>query len=166
MVLRWSVHPHVRGEHSGCARRITVIVGSSPRAWGTPRRKGGRGLMRRFIPTCVGNTYTHDDAVYIGAVHPHVRGEHAACLTVSTTTPVHPHVRGEHSKNLGTSPESLGSSPRAWGTHLAYSCHTIVFRFIPTCVGNTAQGLLAELICTVHPHVRGEHLPAMSHPLP
>ncbi len=50
---------------------------------------------------------------------------------------VHPHVRGEHD-NIQP-----------------YS--GMIYRFIPTCVGNTEIAWVRAPLVTVHPHVRGEH---------
>src|SRR3990170_1431548 len=55
---RFSVHPHVRGEHARRASAAADITGSSPRAWGAFDGVGGRGGLRRFIPTCVGSILT------------------------------------------------------------------------------------------------------------
>ena len=51
-----SVHPHVRGEYMSTAEVRLWMCGSSPRAWGIPKRAGIHPLYARFIPTCVGNT--------------------------------------------------------------------------------------------------------------
>ena len=50
-----SVHPHVHGER--IAMRVVgyVIIGSSPRAWGTPFSLPSLPGNTRFIPTCMGN---------------------------------------------------------------------------------------------------------------
>ena len=52
-----SVHPHACGEHSGAETRYGFVGGSSPRMWGTQVLLMGKGLILRFIPTHVGNTY-------------------------------------------------------------------------------------------------------------
>ncbi len=58
-VRRWpqTVHPHVRGEHSGGKNILMQYHGSSPRAWGTRQEVGHKIFKARFIPTCVGNTF-------------------------------------------------------------------------------------------------------------
>ncbi len=112
-----SVHPHMRGEHAPIVQYHIGELGSSPHAWGTPRQRIKRTGLNRFIPTCVGNT---KHVVRIGfnrAVHPHMRGEHT-----SRTFPV----------LIAT-----GSSPHAWGTPQFEGSSVLIFRFIPTCVGNT-----------------------------
>ena len=50
-----SVHPHGCGEHVNNIKTIHILIGSSPRVWGT--FKGGKCRIRsdRFIPTGVGN---------------------------------------------------------------------------------------------------------------
>ena len=50
------VHPHGRGEHDKQIVRVREVGGSSPRAWGTPRRHADQVEVTRFIPTGVGNT--------------------------------------------------------------------------------------------------------------
>ena len=70
------VHPHVRGEHTTTHLAMVVYCGSSPRAWGTRILVISRHDVRRFIPTCVGNTPCRPGLVHRRTVHPHVRGEH------------------------------------------------------------------------------------------
>ena len=195
---RPAVHPHVRGEHAKEAARCNHVVGSSPRAWGTPHRRGGHHDQQRFIPTCVGNTRFPSRTDPGCTVHPHVRGEHVPTVGVGHNcagssprawgtlvgrwrialvgrfiptcvgntgterpddagTAVHPHVRGEHSGGRMQPLHRYGSSPRAWGTQFSRCFAHSRFRFIPTCVGNTAGGSIAIRARAVHPHVRGEH---------
>ena len=139
-----SVHPHVRGEHVAGSTRTVRTFGSSPRAWGTRRRGRPQAELRRFIPTCVGNTPTPTPASRATTVHPHVRGEHAASVQMPYTI--------------------VGSSPRAWGTLALNDDGTLSLRFIPTCVGNTGARSAANWRRTVHPHVRGEHTRGASAP--
>ena len=110
-------HPHVRGEHRPRQRRKFRYDGSSPRAWGTQQRVVVALSPARIIPTCVGNT--HDR------------------LVGHVLRPDHPHVRGEHLSNMVATRGGLGSSPRAWGTHLPAVVGIHRARIIPTCVGNT-----------------------------
>ena len=112
--------------------------GSSPRAWGTPVTRSARQHAHRFIPTCVGNTAFKQSFNHLAAVHPHVRGEHDEMHFSKWMT--------------------FGSSPRAWGTHRSSEISRKLFRFIPTCVGNTDLLQHPATRATVHPHVRGEHL--------
>ena len=114
-----TVHPHVRGEHSGIEAGEGWACGSSPRAWGT--RGIDASVLRpyRFIPTCVGNTCATSTRWRAMSVHPHVRGEHAVIMMPAAIVD--------------------GSSPRAWGTLLDARCVHAYRRFIPTCVGNTAS---------------------------
>ena len=113
-----TVHPHMRGELSCVVTLSDTSVGSSPHAWGTRRARRMGREVRRFIPTCMGNSAAHMPPWRNGAVHPHMRGE----------------LRG----SWGTSSTGCGSSPHAWGT-LSFSCAVPDSnRFIPTCVGNSA----------------------------
>ena len=71
--------------------------------------------------------------------------------------PVHPHVCGEHIITSIRSFRIVGSSPRVWGTRCLIGGVHFVFRFIPTCVGNTLPNHQTVLESSVHPHVCGEH---------
>ncbi len=51
-----SVHPHACGEHPLSPPDLVVILGSSPRMWGTRRHPHLPASPYRFIPTHVGNT--------------------------------------------------------------------------------------------------------------
>ena len=51
-----TVHPHACGEHHCFNLQFSVVVGSSPRMWGTPSSSTSRFNEARFIPTHVGNT--------------------------------------------------------------------------------------------------------------
>ena len=51
-----TVHPHSRGEHYSAAQHGCRESGSSPLAWGTQCRGHPYHVLRRFIPTRVGNT--------------------------------------------------------------------------------------------------------------
>ena len=124
----------------GC--RSGSAGGSSPRAWGTLKAGGIFGVADRFIPTCVGNTFTVTSPVTVEPVHPHVRGEHFITALVYGLT--------------------SGSSPRAWGTQQLRDAGLSHIRFIPTCVGNTNAEGRAGCRVSVHPHVRGEHFPERS----
>ena len=50
----------------------------------------------------------------------------------------------------------IGSSPRVWGTRYDFSISWLICRFIPTCVGNSAAGVINPEAISVHPHVCGE----------
>ena len=53
---RLSVHPHACGEHFINQIINIIIIGSSPRMWGTRKPLSEVGWRGRFIPTHVGNT--------------------------------------------------------------------------------------------------------------
>src|SRR5690606_18066800 len=92
--LAYPVHPHVRGEHDCGSFSGVSLGGSSPRAWGTLVLVLLTAWLKRFIPTCVGNTLGFRGSRSDSTVHPHVRGEHRS----SDVDLAMPH----------------GSSPRAW----------------------------------------------------
>ena len=174
---RFAVHPHVRGERDAEVPCLMYPYGSSPRAWGTAKFDGIHSLLRRFIPTCVGNGTQPIPWPCPLPVHPHVRGERVpganegrglggssprawgTALIINAfggNIPVHPHVRGERSDVAHKSAALPGSSPRAWGTVHLPAAPQRPIRFIPTCVGNGRTETVAGLNRTVHPHVRGE----------
>ena len=90
-----------------------------PHAWGIQRAAHAAGRLRRFIPTCVGNTAALTTGKPVPAVHPHMRGEYFHCRQSSKA--------------------SAGSSPHAWGIRKKCSSLSMALRFIPTCVGNTER---------------------------
>ena len=128
------------GEHQEQKHRRPFDHGSSPRVWGTLFDVFFDVRKERFIPTCVGNTYSGDCPTRKGAVHPHVCGEHVSPrITISYPS---------------------GSSPRVWGTPCRRVLSRSQRRFIPTCVGNTNGKGVLSWKRTVHPHVCGEHAAA------
>ena len=96
------------------------------------------GVTLRFIPTGVGNTSS-------------------SCIFI-TGSSVHPHGRGEHMRESNCGRRCRGSSPRAWGTRSSLVKRLASIRFIPTGVGNTSTHSYINLLVSVHPHGRGEHL--------
>jgi len=93
---RDTVHPHVCGEHVDPPRQQAEANGSSPRVWGTSSAGNPHVGRIRFIPTCVGNIPITTFGMFFPSVHPHVCGEHIACVEKWEL--------------------SGGSSPRVWGT--------------------------------------------------
>ena len=135
-----AVHPHARGEHDQVWPVCGSTYGSSPRPWGTLYSVAIDLLEERFIPTPVGNTIS-------GSL-------------ISRCSSVHPHARGEHRRLSHGKPAVGGSSPRPWGTpHVRRACAD-PSRFIPTPVGNTFVRWHPAGKFPVHPHARGEHMPA------
>jgi len=130
----------MRGEHHEAVYTWWDGTGSSPHAWGTPTGLPIDIRMRRFIPTCVGNTYENP--------------------AQSMDKTVHPHMRGEHRVLGGRLHIRIGSSPHAWGTRVQAWRQLLRRRFIPTCVGNTSRYSYTRRVQPVHPHMRGEHLGA------
>ena len=70
---------------------------------------------------------------------------------------VHPHACGEHSAYANQILFNTGSSPRMWGTHSIPGFDDVIYRFIPTHVGNTSHTESVPLLTPVHPHACGEH---------
>ena len=133
-----AVHPHGRGEHYSASVCKISNAGSSPRAWGTPRKELIQAAISRFIPTGVGNTQTVIPEKFAFSVHPHGRGEHLGVQITAAQIP--------------------GSSPRAWGTRRRLRRLRCNLRFIPTGVGNTIACNNTTESTSVHPHGRGEHI--------
>ena len=77
---------------------------------------------------------------------------------VVTDVTVHPHACGE--LRLGVLPllNSIGSSPRLWGTQERVCSKNNSVRFIPTPVGNSFRILVMLVFYAVHPHACGELL--------
>ena len=132
-----AVHPHVRGEYTQICAILRFTAGSSPRAWGIPIAFKRVINVRRFIPTCVGNTMVSSSSM--------------------VRCPVHPHVRGEYERHMLMIFRQSGSSPRAWGIRARCRGRWGPDRFIPTCVGNTCPDSFHSSLPPVHPHVRGEY---------
>ena len=147
--------------------------------WGTGFALPGRGLLLRFIPTCVGNGRISRRWPTCHSVHPHVCGERGhwklegkewprfipTCVGNGGPPtghhghdPVHPHVCGERGNSATATRSADGSSPRVWGTALRPSNTHATRRFIPTCVGNGASCRRLPIKKPVHPHVCGERV--------
>ena len=131
-----AVHPRVCGELYPVPNWRVLVCGSSPRVWGTLLRDNQTDGNRRFIPACVGNSYSPLLYFHTITVHPRVCGELIAAVT--------PAVKRD------------GSSPRVWGTHFPVSLGSLFRRFIPACVGNSIRCLQKHLHNPVHPRVCGE----------
>ncbi len=132
----FTVHPHVHGERYIRRRQAVYGGGSSPRTWGTPRRRGGRRIRDRFIPTYMGNAMSSSWLAAVSSVHPHVHGERLFAAIPDRFT--------------------VGSSPRTWGTPHTSACLLSRFRFIPTYMGNASGVCSTARTDSVHPHVHGE----------
>ena len=113
------------------------MYGSSPHGWGTQNVLEAARVEKRFIPTRVGNTFK---PVFWG---PYVS--------------VHPHTGGEHFLWFFMTHSYIGSSPHGWGTRWYFQKNSVLFRFIPTRVGNTLHVPEGLFSVSVHPHTGGEH---------
>ena len=131
-----AVHPHVHGERIDVFRHGGSQCGSSPRTWGTHRRRLSATSWYRFIPTYMGNASTG--------------------LVCIVPTPVHPHVHGERFLVVCQRNGTMGSSPRTWGTRVVHFVLRVVHRFIPTYMGNARTRRSTRPAGPVHPHVHGE----------
>ena len=113
------------------------LLGSSPRARGTPVSDRRRCLGPGIIPACAGNTETDKRGQGLHWDHPRVRGEHM-------TPP-----------GWGSVPP--GSSPRARGTRRIEKPIRPPRGIIPACAGNTSRHHSTPGRHWDHPRVRGEH---------
>jgi len=131
-----TVHPHVHGERLARGHALTSSGGSSPRTWGTRVTTISCSSRVRFIPTYMGNAGIMSDPNRPSTVHPHVHGERTTPGTYTWEVP--------------------GSSPRTWGTRCVGIVGVYRHRFIPTYMGNAAEGGRDQDLGPVHPHVHGE----------
>ena len=114
---------------------IVHDCGSSPRTWGTQVEPDVQRLVRRFIPTHVGNAAGSGGSRYRPTVHPHARGERGTVPTFIAA--------------------AGGSSPRTWGTPFAGRICSLPFRFIPTHVGNAVAEFTPQPLCVFRKSVTG-----------
>ena len=133
----------MRGEYDDILAGVITDAGSPPHAWGILYYPRMSSQLRRFTPTCVGNM---------------------SASTNRTNTPtVHPHMRGEYLSLARKAAAPSGSPPHAWGILHYDGLSLTVSRFTPTCVGNTLPVRATLPHIPVHPHMRGEYVPAF-HP--
>ena len=147
----------MRGAHYHAPWPLGEARGPSPRAWGS-QVNFPRAVSRiRSIPTCVGLTRRTRSATQPHAVHPHVRGAHAACSSApSCHTGPSPRAWGSQHKE----PHSqcgARSIPTCVGLTQATKVGGSAGRSIPTCVGLTSSRSAPWWSGPVHPHVRGAH---------
>ena len=160
-------------------RRIALwLVGSSPRARGTPAQRRRREVVVRVIPACAGNTrHRRGGQPGLAGSSPRARGTQTCrcsyCAHVRVipacagntlcprprcrTRAGHPRVRGEHCNCSASRSASDGSSPRARGTPAQAARLRQMRRVIPACAGNTTAVRDAFIGPPGHPRVRGEH---------
>ena len=131
-----TVHPRVRGEGDEGLELPSLQGGSSPRARGRRVHPTHPHHPTRFIPACAGKANSRRSDIYVGAVHPRVRGEGRRLIRASTA--------------------SSGSSPRARGRLIAGQRVRATRRFIPACAGKASMKSLFTVVEAVHPRVRGE----------
>ena len=137
-------HPHMRGENTSSVPSTPERSGTSPHAWGKHQDEANKLSIDRNIPTCVGKTMRS--------------------LVIMIFIPEHPHMRGENLSGEGDATPCAGTSPHAWGKHLAAVNQTIFPRNIPTCVGKTNRRRQRCRESTEHPHMRGENVSRPSRP--
>ncbi len=112
--------PRAWGTHKPVVNCLRVRPGSSPRAWGTHKASGTGLIQQRFIPTGVGNTHLPRDIDQAARFIPTGVGNTGNSAGAASGRTVHPHGRGEHPSCACHFRVCIGSSPRAWGTHLPF----------------------------------------------
>ena len=98
VLVDWSAHPRVCGEHLESSATAEAFSGSSPRVRGTSEELQPLTVRSRLIPACAGNI--------------------EAALKKANGCAAHPRVCGEHRQRLPPATATCGSSPRVRGTSL------------------------------------------------
>ena len=132
-----AVHPHGRGDNGQAQQFRRYRRGSPPRAWGQSAQTADHTSDERFTPTGVGTISSMIVLASLITVHPHGRGDNAAC--------------GRKMRC------SNGSPPRAWGQFFLIMKHHQRRRFTPTGVGTMPRVWQSRCSRTVHPHGRGDN---------
>ena len=130
-------HPRVRGDHNRVTPGLVPLVGTPPRARGSPEGGGMAGGGDRNTPACAGITIVLGHGWASKGEHPRVRGDH--------------HGRGRQSqRRRGTPPRARGSLWLRPGLDLAD-------RNTPACAGITGCVAVSAAGGEEHPRVRGDH---------
>ncbi len=113
-----TVHPHACGADKQKKGWPYMYSGSSPRMWGRLRGLPLLVVVRRFIPTHVGQTSPRPLPERRPAVHPHACGAdvEGGAQAVEAVRFIPTHV-GQTVWAGFLSLASRGSSPRMWGRH-------------------------------------------------
>jgi len=130
------VHLHVRGDVECELKSDCGNAGSPPRAWRRFNRQRHFSRVARFTSTCV-ETFSQPPVGDAGDA-------------------VHLHVRGDVLRAAAAKEAIDGSPPRAWRRSCSESRSHHALRFTSTCVETFTQQELADLLETVHLHVRGD----------
>ncbi len=150
----------MRGEHRKETKRSLKEVGSSPHARGTPLPGLVMQQCGRFIPACAGNTGAPvANLADLTGSSPHARGTPFGTLAHLAALRFIPACAGNTSVEPVRNWEEDGSSPHARGTQRRVIHRAHRARFIPACAGNTWRMAGRKLPTTVHPRMRGEHMP-------
>ena len=160
-----SVHPHTRGDIPLYPISSANGIGSPPHAWGHCKRPLQALVHLRFTPTRVGTLHDSPCGTTGSPVHPHTRGDIAACSALrapayrftptrvgtfgcdkclAALLPVHPHTRGDIGLVSLFSPSTVGSPPHAWGHWQRHQPSARQFRFTPTRVGTFGSSAPSE----------------------
>ena len=111
------IHPLLRGADKPFTQMLLFIIDSSPLARGRHRFNPFCVSLRRFIPSCEGQTSGDSNAYGIPSIHPLLRGADKF--------------------SWRTCFRRFDSSPLARGRHIIYNTDFSKTRFIPSCEGQT-----------------------------
>ena len=128
----------MRGANPPSAGFAEPAFGTSPHAWGKRSAAPTVPPPLRYIPTCVGQTTDTETGEVRPSVHPHMRGANLSLQPLTFAMP--------------------GTSPHAWGKRLRAGRIETLFRYIPTCVGQTLILAVILISLPVHPHMRGANV--------
>ena len=111
----------------------------------------------RFIPTCVGQISSiFMPALYAAGSSPHAWGRFFPDHRISKLSSVHPHMRGADVTILRRPKRTVPVHPHMRGADNRPNLGAlIVYRFIPTCVGQITTVKFCRIPLAVHPHMRG-----------
>ena len=133
--------PHV-GEIRVTASKIASIKRFIPTCGGNTAKFVVPNGINRFIPTCGGNTLGNNAELVVIEVHPHMWGKYLIANQINMLI--------------------NGSSPHVGEIPTQTVCIVVCGRFIPTCGGNTFAFFLPVLSAAVHPHMWGKYPPKPS----
>ena len=171
-------HPRSRGEHTGGARRLCVVLwliparagntaGRSPCArqpWAHPRSRGEHVVCRGWVCPARGSSPLARGTRRYPRLPGHVQGLiPARAGNTQIQRPggqfhrAHPRSRGEHGGAAAGFARPQGSSPLARGTRLVFLMVRSIGGLIPARAGNTTNSSRWTIPAGAHPRSRGEH---------
>ena len=152
------VHPRACGENDDMAKGPAILVGSSPRMRGKPRRNWQGDCLRRFIPAHAGKTPRWaQKKAGLRFIPAHAEKTPSAAAPRRGSR-VHPRACGENAVIPGRVWVERGSSPRMRGKPQRRRGRHQGHRFIPAHAGKTFRRRGASVPSWVHPRACGENV--------